>query len=400
MSHYITVVGLDVHKRTIVAAVLPPDAKQATEVVTIENQPKILEKLVNRLAARGPVEFVYEAGPCGYDTHRQITKLGQSCKVIAPGLTPVKPGDRIKTDRRDAQKLARYHRNGDLTEIRIPTREEEAARDLVRVREDILEDRLRARNRLSKFLLRQGRIYQETKAWSVAYKNWLRTQHFEWPYLQQTFEFNTRAAEEAQARLELANQQVEELAEKEPYRMTVRNLRCLKGVDTLSAITLLVEAQDFRRFTKAREFMSFTGVVGWEESSGDRIRRGGITKVGNAHIRRILVEAAWSYRHKNVLSRVLAERRKGCPDEVVAIAKKAQDRLHRKFWRMTSKSKLPQVTVVAVARELAGFVWSIGCQTTAAGTTPLVRVRSKTSSRSAVSAGTKLTSPRLVSERL
>lgn len=368
MSNYNTVVGLDVHKKTIVAAVLPRDAKQVVEVVTIENHPKALEKLVNRLAAtRGPVEFVYEAGPCGYDTHRQITRLGQPCKIIAPGLTPVRPGDRIKTDRRDAEKLARYHRAGELTEIRIPTSEEEAARDLVRVREDILEDRQRARNRLSKFLLRQGRIYQETKSWGVAHKAWLRTQKFAWPYLQQTFEANTRTNEEAQARLELANQQVEDLAQQAPYKLAVRNLRCLKGIDTLSAITLLVEAQDFQRFTKAREFMSYTGAVGSESSSGEKIRRGGITKAGNAHIRRILIEAAWSYRRKNVLSRVLAERRAGCPEEVVKIAKKAQDRLHRKFWRMTSKSKLPQVTVVAVARELAGFVWSIGCIPTMAG---------------------------------
>lgn len=359
MKDYITVVGLDVHKKTIVAAVLPAGSGQVSETVTIENYPKAVEKLVNRLAARGPVEFVYEAGPCGYDTHRQIAKLGQPCKVIAPALTPVRPGDRVKTDRRDAEKLARFHRAGELTEIRVPTNEEEAARDLVRVREDILEDRLRARHRLSKFLLRQGRVYRETKAWCVAHQGWLKTQRFEWAHLQQSFEAYMRANQEAEARLELLNQQVQDLAGQEPYRRVVQGLRCLKGINTLSALTLAVEAQDFGRFAKARQFMSYTGVVGSEFSSGEKIRRRSITKAGNAHIRRILVESAWSYRYRNVVSRELALRRRGCPAEVVRIARKAQDRLHRKFWRMTSKSKLPQVVVVAVARELAGFVWSV-----------------------------------------
>lgn len=359
MKYLTTVVGLDVHKKTIVAAGLPAGSEQVTERVTIENHPKAVENLVKRWAAKGSVEFVYEAGPCGYETHRQIANMGYVCKVIAPGLTPVRPGDRVKTDGRDAEKLARLYRAGELTEIRVPTHAEEAARDLVRVREDVLEDRLRSRHRLSKFLLRQGRVHRESKSWGVAHRQWLDAQHFEWPHLQQTFEAYMRANEEAEARLALLNQQVQDLAAKGPFEKIVQNLRCLKGIDTLSAVTMVVEAQDFRRFSKAREFMSFTGVVGSESSSGEKIRRGGITKVGNAHIRRVLVEAAWSYRHKNVTGLELRERRRGCPDEVVRIAKRAQDRLHRKFWRMTSRSKLPQVVVVAVARELAGFIWSI-----------------------------------------
>lgn len=357
--NYNTVVGLDVHKKTIVAAVLPLGSDNVTETVSIENCPKAVEKLVNRVAARGPVAFVYEAGPCGYEAHRQITAMGHKCVVIAPSLTPVRPGDHVKTDRRDAEKLARFHRAGELTEVHVPTREMEADRDLPRAREDALEDRLRARHRLAKFLLRQGRIHQETKSWGVKHRAWLKTQRFEWVTLQQTFEANMRAVEEAEARLAILDQQMQDLAQKEPYRTPVRYLRCLKGIETISALTLLVETQDFARFKRAREFMSFTGLVGSEHSSGEKVRRGHITKAGNTHIRRILVESAWCNRHRDVVSKQLAERRKGCPKEVVSIAKKAQTRLHRKFWRMTSRSKLHQVTVVAVARELAGFVWSI-----------------------------------------
>jgi transposase len=302
---------------------------------------------------------VYEAGPCGYEVQRQITALGHRCAVIAPALTPVKPGDRVKTDRRDAEKLAKYHRNGDLTVIRVPTREEEAARDLVRVREDGLSDRLRARHRLAKFLLRQGRVNTETKSWGVAHRAWVKTQQFEWQPLQQSFEAYTRAVEEAEARLADMDQQLQDLAQTPVYREAVRYLRCLKGIDTLSALTLVVEAQEFRRFGRAREFMGYTGLVVSEFTSSFKPRRGSITKAGNEHIRRILVEAAWSYARRNVLGGAVTKRREGCPAEVVQIARKAQNRLHRKFAKMVSRGKPHQVAVVAVARELAGFVWSI-----------------------------------------
>lgn len=359
MENCITVVGLDVHKDSIVVAVLRRGAERVTETATIANDPTAIEKLVKRLTAAEPATFVYEAGPCGYHLHRQITELGHRCVVIAPALIPVRPGDRVKTDQRDAEKLARYHRAGELTEIRVPTREEEAARDLPRVREDALEDRLRARHRLSKFLLRQGRVFRETKAWGFSHRRWLESQRFEWESSQRTFEAYVRAVDEAASRLGALDLQIEDLAKKEPYQKPVEYLRCLKGIDTLSALTLAVEAQEFRRFEKARGFMSYTGMVASEYSSGAVVRRGGITKAGNVHIRRILVEAAWSYRRVSGVSRALTERRKGCPPQVIAIAKKAQDRLQRKFTRMVSRNKPHQVTVVAVARELAGFVWSI-----------------------------------------
>lgn len=362
-----TVVGLDVHKATVVAAILPPTAARPSETVRIENCPQAIARLVARVAGQGRVTFVYEAGPCGYEVHRQITELGGRCVVIAPGLTPVRPGDRVKTNRRDAEKLARLYRAGELTEIHVPTRPEEAARDLVRIREDAMEDRLRARHRLSKFLLRQGRVYSETKAWGVAHRAWLQTQRFDWPPLQQTLEGYLRALDDAEAHRESLDQQVLDLAHTSSYRTAVQYMRCLKGLDTLSAMTLAVETMDFRRFETAPAYMGLTGLVSSEHSSGSRERRGSITKTGNAHLRRILVEAAWSYRHRNTTSPDLAARRHGCPPDVVRIARKAQDRLHRKFWRMVSRGKPSQVAAVAVARELAGFVWAIAQHVPAMG---------------------------------
>ncbi len=359
MNESSMVVGCDVHKEKITAAVLPAAAARPTEILTIENDPKAIARLVKRLANRGRPVFVYEAGPCGYEVHRQITHLGYKIAVIAPTLVPRRPGDRVKTNRRDAEKLARLYRAGELTEIRVPTRLEEAARDLVRVREDALKDRLRARHRLSKFLLRQGRVHHETKAWGAVHRAWLRTQRFDSPLLQSTFEAYLHAMEDTEARLESLDKQVLALAQTDPYRVPVQYFRCLKGIDTLGALTLLVETQDFRRFQEAPAYMGFTGLVCSENSTGADERRGPITKAGNAHLRRILVEAAWSYRHRNTTSPELVKRRRGCPPEVVRIARRAQDRLHRKFWRLVSRSKLNQVAAVAVARELAGFVWAI-----------------------------------------
>ncbi len=362
MDQDTTVVGLDVHKDAITAAVLPHSAARPREVVTIEHHPKAIARLVKRLTGSQQVVFVYEAGPCGYEIQRQFTALGCRAAVIAPALTPIRPGDRVKTNRRDAEKLARLYRAGELTEIRVPTRAEEAARDLVRAREDALTDRLRARHRLNKFLLRHGRIHRETKAWGAVHQAWLRGQRFDAPLGQHTFEAYLRAVDEAEARLESLNHQVLEVAQTTPYRIPVQHFRCLKGIDTLSALTLLVETQDFRRFADAPAYMSFTGLVCSEASTGDKERRGSITKAGNAHLRRILVEAAWNYRRHNTTSRELVQRRRDCPASVVQIARRAQERLHRKFWRLISRSKLGQVAAVAVARELAGFVWAIAQQ--------------------------------------
>jgi transposase len=359
-----TVVGLDVHKKNLTVAILPPGTTRPMEVLTIENH----AKAIARMTRTSQAVFVYEAGPCGYEVQRQLHQLGCRAVVIAPALTPVRPGDRVKTNRRDAEKLARLYRAGELTTIRIPTREEEAARDLVRAREDAVADRLRARHRLSKFLLRQGRLCYGAKAWSKAHHAWLHQQHFSLTVAQQTFDAYVRALEEAEARLESLNAQVLDLAQTPAYMALIQALRCLKGIDTLSAVTIAVETQDFRRFPHARGYMKFMGLVCSEDSSGEKTRRGSITKAGNAHLRRVLVEAAWSYSHRNTTGPTIAKRRQGCPTGVVQIARRAQDRLHRRFWRLVHRNKLRQIAVVAVARELAGFVWAIARESSIART--------------------------------
>ena len=322
------VVGMDVHKKTIVVAVLYPGAEQVSERQTVENTPEAVEALVRHVARRGNPVFCYEAGPCGYTLQRQITQLGYGCELIAPGLIPRRPGDKVKTDRRDAEKLARLFRAGELSVIRIPTREEEAVRDLVRAREDVLGNRLRARHRVSKFLLRQGRIYRESRSWGQGHKHWLKAQRFDWPALQQTFDSYVQQVDEADEHLEHLDGLIKGWAQEPAYQKPIRYLRCLKGIDTLSAMSLMAEVQDFQRFHSAPSFMAYTGLVSSEYSSGSRTVRGSITKTGNAHVRRILVEAAWHSRQPSVqVSQVLAERRKGCPLEVRRIAYLAQRRL-------------------------------------------------------------------------
>jgi transposase len=359
MENNITVVGLDVHKETIVAGVLPARSEKITQVFNIENRPQALEKLVRKLSAQGTtVEFVYEAGCCGFEIYRQLKELGQKCMVVAPSFTPVRPGDKVKTDRRDAENLARYYRAGELRGIYVPTGEGESVRDLIRIREDFLKDRLRARHRLLGFLLRHGKVH-EGRHWTVLHYRWLLTVKFEWKDSQETYDAYLLHLEDIKERLESLNKKIEEKAQEEAYRIPVKYLRCFKGIDTLSAMTLVTEVEDYRRFEKAREFMSYTGLVVREYSSGNKVSRGHLTKMGNAHVRRILVESAWSYRFTNHHGRFAEKRRKGCPEEVVRVAKIAQVRLHRRFMRLVSRNKKSQVAVVAVARELAGFVWAM-----------------------------------------
>lgn len=354
-----TVVGMDVHRDEIVAAILPSWAERPTETRKLPNRPEALKSFVEKVAKHGAVEFVYEAGPCGFEVHRQISALGHSCWVIAPGLTPKRASDVVKTDRRDAEKLSRLWRAGELTAIRVPGRKEEAARDLVRTREGALKDLLQSRHRLSSFLLRQGRVYGATKTWGVAHREWLRSQKFEVVSHQSIFEAYLRGVTEAEARLSALDQQVLDLCEQEPFKTPVQYLRCFKGVDTITAITVLVESQDLKRFSTAPAFMKYTGLTGWEYTSADHSHRGGISKTGNSHIRRVLCESAWSYRHRNTVSRHLARRRQGCPPPVLILAQKAQDRLHRRYCRMNSRGKPLQVAITAIARELAGFLWAM-----------------------------------------
>jgi transposase len=355
-----TVVGLDVHKESIVAAVLPPDSDRVALTTKFENTPAALKTFVERLRLRGALTFIYEAGPCGYQVHRDLTAQGQDCVVIAPGLIPKRPGDKVKTDRRDAEKLAQLHRAGQLTAVNVPTREDEADRDLVRAREDVLSERLRSRHRLGKFLLRHGLVWRTTKAWGSRHRVWLKELRFELASETRTFEAYLRGMEEVEARLNGLDREVLALAENGTWNKVVANLRCLKGVDTLSAMTLSVEVRDFRRFASAREFMGYTGLVSREYSSGEGVNRGRITKVGNAHVRRVLVESAWAYGKSDKAGPTLLKRREDGSPEAVATARRAQERLCRKFRKMVGRGKPRQKAVTAAARELAGFVWHIG----------------------------------------
>jgi transposase len=320
--------------------------------------PTIL-RFVARVQRQGAVRCCYEAGPCGFELQRAFTTKGIACDVIAPALIPRRAGDRIKTDRRDAGQLAILYRAGALTAIHIPTAQEEAARDLLRCREDIRADLLRARHRLSKFLLRHGRRFTGTKkAWSKRHDAWLRAQTWPLAASEQTHRAYLRAVDEGLARLRDVEQDLRALLELESLRPRVHRLRCFRGIDDLTALTIAAELGDPRRFATAPSTMAFVGLVPSEHSSGTKRARGGITKTGNAHLRRVLVESAWHYRHHPFVSATLRVRQRGAPADVIARAWTAQQRLHRRYQRLAARGKPKQHIVTAVARELTGFVWA------------------------------------------
>jgi len=351
-------VGLDVHKETISIAVLEGDSGTPRPSLTVRNDGTELRRLMRKLAKQGRVRACYEAGGCGYQVYRELSELGIECDVIAPSLIPVRAGDRVKTDRRDAEKLARLFRAGELTSIRVPTADEEALRDLVRCREDVREEVQRHRHRLLKFLLRHGQIH-EGAHWTVKHWSWLRTLRFDNALVDRVFRDYLAALEAGITRLNGLEREIHACAESEPYKPVVGRLRCLKGIDTLSAMVLIAEICDFDRFDRPQELMAFVGLVPREHSSGSKQRRGSITKTGNDNARRILVEAAWHYRRPPNRSAALQARWKGQPPEVINHAFAAQSRLHNRYRRLTSRGKASQVATTAVARELCGFIWAI-----------------------------------------
>ena len=362
MTKSITWVGLDAHKKAINVAVLVGYEAKPQEWV-VENKPAAIRRLVKKLVrdAEGcEVRSCYEAGPCGYALQRQIEAAGPViCEVIAPALIPRKPGERIKTDRRDARKLAELLRAGLLTEVQAPTPEQEAVRDLCRAREDAKEDLLRCRHRLGKMLLRRGLVYSGgKKAWTQAHRTWLRSLSFDNASDQAVLADYLLAIEQVEQRIETLEHQLTAAAESEPLREPVGWLRCFRGIDTVTAVTLVAELHGIERFTSPRQLMAYIGLVPGEHSSSERTRRGGITKAGNSHARRVIIEAAWHYRHPPRVSAGLKERRAGQPAAVIAIADKAQHRLYRRQRHLAARGKTTTQAVVAGARELTGFLWA------------------------------------------
>lgn len=359
-SNGITFVGLDAHKNSIRVALLPAGHGRVVEW-QVANEPAAIRRLARKLErdAAGEVRCCYEAGPCGYALQRQLESAGVVCEVVAPSLIPVKPGARIKTDQRDAIKLAEMLRAGLLTEVHAPTEDEEAVRDLCRCREDAREDLTRARHRMSKFLLRRACTCSQTRrAWGTVHREWLRRLKFERPADQAIFDDYLLALEQLGERLHTLEAKLSQIAEQKPYREPVAWLRCFRGINTTTALSLVAELHDFRRFTSAPALMAYLGLVPSEHSSGEGRHQGAITKTGNRHVRWLLVESAWHYRHRPAISLGLRQRRAGQPARVVALADRAQQRLCRRYARMVARGKPHNKIVVAIARELVGYLWA------------------------------------------
>ena len=360
MKDSITYVGLDVHKNQHHVAMLLPGGRQAKEWV-IEATSEQVRRMVRRVAkdAPGTVVFCYEAGVCGFALKRLIEAQGPRCIVIAPSLTPVKPGQRVHTDRRDAKGLAWYLRAGMLTEVQPPSPPEEAARDLVRCRDAARKDLMRIRHQVSKLLLRRGVRYDKGKNWSGPYMRWLREVCFEQAMDEVVFRDYLAELDHRTGRLEVLDEHLERLSQTPAYREAVGWLRCFRGIETVTAMVLVTELYAFERFTSPRELMSFLGLTPSESSSGESRRLGGITKAGNGLVRRVLVEAAWHQHHVPGRGKLVRGRRVGQPDWVVRQAERAERRLYRRYWRLVHGGKMPVKAATAVARELAGFLWPV-----------------------------------------
>lgn len=356
-------VGLDVHAESIAVAVADSDGtvRSLGQIPATEDA---IRKLVRKLGASRELRVCYEAGPCGYGLYWQLAAMGVACDVVAPTLVPVRSGDRVKTDRRDAVKLARLHRSGDLTAVWVPDKSTEGLRDIVRAREAAKKDQLRCRHRLSKFLLRQGRRCAEAKKWTGKFMSWAKAQRFDSGAQQAVLADYVGEVERIAERIVRLEQAIDDAVEQMPStpKAVIGALQALRGVAKTTAATIVAEAGLLSRFPRPKQLMGYSGVVPREYSSGNRIQRGGITKTGNAHLRRVLVEAAWAYQHRPSISLKLRQRHQGLSEEVKAIAWKAQHRLHRRYCRLLAKGKPRPHVVTAVGRELLGFIWAVGTE--------------------------------------
>lgn len=368
MSDYNMYCGLDVHQGAIVVAVAAAEEGAAEVYGTIPNTDPAVAKLVRRLEKKWKtLAFCYEAGPCGYAIYRLLRSMGLDCMVVAPSLIPRKPGERIKTDRRDARSLARQFRAGELTAVWVPDDEQEARRDLSRAREDMKAMERRARQRLYALLLRHGQRFHGKTKGTQAFFRWLegvKLPHREQQIVLQEY---VDAVKEAQKRVKGLEEDMRRACEGWIWEPVVTGLMALRGISFVAAFTLVAEIGDFTRFTTAAQFMTFLGLIVSERSSFPRRRQGGITKTGNGHARRILVEASWTYRFRARKTTVIQRRAQKCSESVQAIAWKAQKRLCRRYSHLvTNLRKDTRVACTAIARELAGFVWAIAREVTPA----------------------------------
>ena len=363
MTKFSKYVGLDTHKDTIAVAIAEAGQSKPRYYGEIANTPEAVAKLVKKLSPQGEIlSFCYEAGPCGYGIHRQLTHLGHDCVVVAPSLIPTKPGDRVKTDRRDSESLARLHRAGELTAVWIPGPEQEAVRDLTRAREDIKALELQAKQRLSAFLLRHGRLYAAGKTkWTKMHSQWLTTLAFASPVQQIVFQEYVDTVAHLSSRVAALEAEMVRVLDHFSLAPVVRALMALRGVQLVTALTVVAEIGDLTRFTSPRQLMSYLGLVPAESSSGSTTRRGGITKTGNGHVRRVLTEAAWCYRFPARKTAHLQRRAKNTSDPVQAIAWKAQKRLCGRYQHLIRAGKIKVQVCTAIARELTGFLWAIAC---------------------------------------
>lgn len=358
LSHRdLTHLGMDVHKDSISIGILRPD-EESPDVERIFNDEPSIRRFLARFDEPRKLSTCYEAGPTGYELHRLLTTMNIRCQVIAPSLIPKAPGDRVKTDKRDCRKLARLHRAGELVAIRVPTREEEAVRDLCRARADMVEDLDRARKRLGALLLRHGEVWRGGSAWTLKHEVWLRARHFEDQALAATFGHYRAVVEERAATLDAIEADLVLCFGRAPFDDAVSRLSAYRGVARLGALTLASEVCDWRRFGRASAFMGFTGLVPSEYSSGGRTHRGRITKAGNLHLRTQLIESAWAYQHGPAVGVELRRRQEGVGPETVARAWAAQARLCGRFRRLAQKKTSKNVVAAAVARELCGFLWA------------------------------------------
>jgi transposase len=360
MGKFITYVGLDVHKKTIAVAFADEGGVEVRSYGTINSDLSSLDKVARKLVSGGSEpRFVYEAGPCGYKIYRHLRQQNFECIVAAPSLIPKKSGDRIKNDRRDAMMLARLYRSGDLTPVHVPNSEDEAMRDLSRAREDAKEAERKARQQLGALLLRHGLIYSGKSHWSLAHWRWISDIKMEHAAQQFTLQEYVDAVRSSSERVERITEQIRLLVGQWRLGPVVEALQALRGVSLVVAVTVIAELGDLSRFDNPRKLMAYLGLIPSLYSTGETIKRGPITKTGNGHARRMLTEAAWSYRMPARVSRRLRDRQQNLPEKVWQIAWKAQVRLCARYRRLVARGKVSQVAITAIARELVAFMWAI-----------------------------------------